>query len=238
VGQRLGQHFLKDASLLKRIAIAACPVREPLVIEIGPGEGALTAHLAERTDQLIAIELDSILAGRLSLPGVKIVNADVLATDLAAWGECVVAGNLPYYITSPIVDRILAMGPLCRRAVLLVQREVAERLAAAPGSRDYGFLSVTTQSRAEVELLFGVPRGAFRPPPKVDSAVVRLTPRPASLPDGFVVFAADCFRMKRKTLRNNLAAKHPGIAAHPAAGLRAEQLSIAELRSLYDALVS
>lgn len=238
MGRRLGQHFLRDESALSRIAAAACPTREPLAIEIGPGEGALTRHLAKRADRLIAIELDSELARRLDIPGVEVVHADILATDLRQWDGCVVAGNLPYYITSPIIERILELGPLCRRAVLLVQKEVAERLAASPGGRDYGYLSVSVQSRAQVDVLFDVPRGAFRPPPKVDSSAVRLTPRGDAPPSAFLAFAGDCFRLKRKTLRNNLSAKYPRISGHPAAGLRAEQLSIAELRSLFDALVS
>jgi 16S rRNA (adenine1518-N6/adenine1519-N6)-dimethyltransferase len=238
VGRRLGQHFLRDQSALARIAAAACPSREPLVIEIGPGEGALTRHLAARADRLIAIELDAALASRLQAAGVEVVQADILATPIAQWGECVVAGNLPYYITSPIIEHVLAAAPQVRRAVLLVQREVAGRLCAAPNSRDYGYLTVSVQSRAEVELLFDIPRGAFRPAPKVDSAVVRLTPRADAPPPSFLDFAADCFRLKRKTLRNNLAWKYPKIARLPASGLRAEQLSLAELRSLYDALVS
>lgn len=237
MGRRLGQHFLRDESALSRIAAAACPAREPLVIEIGPGEGALTRHLAARAERLIAIELDAALAARLDIAGAEVVHADVLGADLSQWGECVIAGNLPYYITSPIIEKILALGPQCRRAVLLVQKEVAERLAASPGSRDYGYLTVSAQSRAQVEPLFDVRRGAFRPPPKVDSSVVRLTPRAAPSPE-FLSFAAQCFRMKRKTLRNNLAASFPRIAEHPFAGLRAEQLSLAQLRALFDALVS
>lgn len=238
MGRRLGQHFLRDESALRRIAAAACPAREPLVIEIGPGEGALTRDLAARADRVIAIELDPELARGLVLPGVEVLHADVLSADLSQWGECVVAGNLPYYITSPVLEKILALGPLCRRAVLMVQREVAERLAASPGSRDYGYLTVSAQSRAVVEVLFDVPRGAFRPPPRVDSSVVRLTPRVSAPPPEFLAFAAACFRMKRKTLRNNLAARYPAVAQHPWAGLRAEQLSIGELKALFDALVS
>lgn len=208
------------------------------MIEIGPGEGALTRHLAPRADRVIAIELDAELAGHLDVAGVEVVHADILATDLSQWGECAVAGNLPYYITSPIVEKILELGSLCRHAVLLVQKEVAERLAASPGSRDYGYLTVSVQSRAAVDVLFGVPRGAFRPPPKVDSSVVRLTPLGAAPPPAFLSFAGECFRMKRKTLRNNLSEKFPKIAAHPAARMRAEQLSIVQLRELFDALVS
>lgn len=238
MGRRLGQHFLRDESALSRIAAAACPAREPLVIEIGPGEGALTRHLAARAERVVAIELDAALAARLDVAGAEVIHADVLGADLSQWGECVIAGNLPYYITSPIIEKILALGSQCRRAVLLVQKEVAERLAASPGSRDYGYLTVSAQSRAQVEPLFDVPRGAFRPPPKVDSSVVRLTPRAAALSPEFLSFAAQCFRMKRKTLRNNLAASFPRIAEHPFAGLRAEQLSLTELQELFDALVS
>lgn len=232
--------------MLERIAAAACPVPEPLVIEIGPGRGALTARLLPRCGRLIAIELDPPLtehlrrrfaaAGRL-----EIVAADVLATDLAQWGEAVIAGNLPYYITSPILEKVLALGALVKRAVLLVQKEVAERLAAAPGGREYGFLSVRTQFLARVELLFTVPPAAFQPPPKVDSALVRLTPFPRAAelgiadPGGFLDFAALCFRQKRKTLRNNLAGRYPSarVDALPEARRRAEELPLEHLAELY-----
>ncbi len=170
----------------------------------------------------------------------------MLATGLAQWGPAVVAGNLPYYITSPIVEKTLALGPLLRRAVFLVQREVAERLAANPGSRDWGLLSVRTQLLAHVEILFGVPPAAFHPPPKVDSAVVRMTPRnriaELALDSGgnFLAFAGLCFRQKRKTLRNNLAGAYGRDAMEglPEAGLRAEQLSIEQLAALYRRLHS
>ena len=138
----------------------------------------------------------------------------MLKTDLAALaspGRAVIAGNLPYYITSPILDRVFALADRWERAVFLVQAEVAARLAAEPGSRDYGYLSVLTQVYARPRILFEVPRAAFRPPPKVDSAVVLLEPRDAQADwgvadrDAFLRFASDCFRHKRKTLRNNLA---------------------------------
>ncbi len=217
------------------------------MVEIGPGRGALTAHLLPLAGRLIAIELDPALAAALpQAPSLEVLNADVLATDLAQWGPVVVAGNLPYYIASPILDRVLALGPLLRRGVFLVQREVAERLTATPGSRDYGYLTVRTQLRARVELLFGVPPAAFQPPPKVDSAVVRLTPcdRAAELglDDGkrFLKFAEQCFRQKRKTLRNNLAAAYGREAADrlPEGGLRAEQLSLERLAEVYRALTA
>jgi 16S rRNA (adenine1518-N6/adenine1519-N6)-dimethyltransferase len=242
LGRRLGQHFLFQQSLLERIAVAACGEAAARVIEIGPGPGGLTAALARRAGELILIELDSGLAAALRAqysqqPQVKVIEADVLATDMGQWGAAVVCGNLPYYITSPIVERALALGPLLERAVFLVQREVANRLAAQPGSRDYGFLSVSVQAQCRVEKLFVVKPAAFRPPPNVDSAVVRLTPlAEPQTPDlaAFRRFASQCFRQKRKTLRNNLAPLAPRelLDSLPEAALRAEQLSVAQLAAL------
>jgi len=161
--------------------------------------------------------------------------------DLSAWGPVTIAGNLPYYITSPIIQRVLSLGPLLRRAVFLVQKEVAERITAQPGTREYGYLSVQTQLQAEARILFPVSRSAFQPPPKVESAVIRLVPRPVMEvddPGAFLQFASVCFRQKRKTLRNNLAAAYPkelldGISE---GGMRAEQLSIARLASIFQHL--
>jgi 16S rRNA (adenine1518-N6/adenine1519-N6)-dimethyltransferase len=230
LGRRLGQHFLFDPRILERIALAACPEPVHTVIEIGPGPGGLTSHLAARCERLIAIELDpqlaSALAGRYK--NVEVVQADVLRTNLDAWGPAVIAGNLPYYITSPIIDRVLELGSIVQNATFLVQREVAVRLAAQPGSRDYGYLTVATQARAKVEVLFAVKPGAFKPPPKVDSALVRLTPLKADLPRGFLPFVSRCFAHKRKTLANNV----PQVAGQPEARLRAEQLSVAQLLDL------
>lgn len=239
---RLGQHFLNRPTLLARLAEAACPEHAPLVIEIGPGRGALTRFLLERAARVIAIELDRRLAGELrdKFPGeerLEVVEADVLATPLGQWGPAVVAGNLPYYITSPILTRIFELGASLRRAVLLMQEEVARRLTAEPGTRAYGFLTVHANLFTRPEVLFSVPAAAFRPPPKVRSAAVRLTPRPEIRPheqEQFLEFAARCFRQKRKTLRNNLAAYYgPRIDLCPEAGLRAEQLSLAQLRELW-----
>ena len=165
--------------------------------------------------------------------------ADILKTDLAPLLPAVIAGNLPYYITSPIIEKTLAAGPGVVRAVFLMQKEVADRLSAAPGSRDYGYLTVQTQLLSEPKTLFRVPPGAFTPPPKVDSAVVRLEPRNEPLvpdPEAFLRFASACFRMKRKTLRNNLSGGWPEIASQPEARLRAEQLALAELVNLYTRL--
>ncbi|HLH17333.1 MAG TPA: 16S rRNA (adenine(1518)-N(6)/adenine(1519)-N(6))-dimethyltransferase RsmA [Bryobacteraceae bacterium] len=237
--QRLGQHFLIKGSILERIAAAACPQREPLVIEIGPGRGALTAKLLDRADRVVAIELDPYLATLLrERSAAEVVEADVLATELGQWGPAVIAGNLPYYITSPIVERVLRAG--FRRAVLLVQKEVADRLAAQPGSRDYGFLTVETALFAHARKLFEVKPSAFHPPPKVDSAVVRLDPRPCPVddPEDFLRFAGLCFRHKRKTIRNNLAEVYgkERIGGWPEAGSRAEQLSLEQLLEMYGRL--
>jgi 16S rRNA (adenine1518-N6/adenine1519-N6)-dimethyltransferase len=236
MGQRLGQHFLIKGSVLERIAAAVCPGREPLVVEIGPGRGALTQKLLPRADRVVAVELDSYLAAHLrDRYSVEVVEADVLATDLAQWGRPAIAGNLPYYITSPIVEKVLRMDFI--RAVFLVQKEVADRLAAQPGSRDYGFLTVQTAVYASARKLFEVKPSAFHPPPKVDSAVVLLEPRPPAVdnPEEFLRFAGLCFRHKRKTIRNNLAEVYgkERIDSWPEAALRAEQLGLEQLLELY-----
>jgi len=244
LGRPLGQHFLFQRPILERIAQSVAPSPEPLVIEIGPGPGALTESLRPRCERLILVELDPRLAEALAAryhddPGVTVLQADVLATDLTQWGPAVVCGNLPYYITSPIVEHTLSLGPQLRRAVFLIQKEVADRLAAGPGTRDYGYLSVATQLLCHVERQFLVKPASFRPPPKVDSAVVRLTRHaepPAVDRRAFLKFASACFRQKRKTLRNNLAGVWPQAAEWPEAGLRAEQLSVAQLISLFSRL--
>ncbi len=247
MGRRLGQHFLVRQAVLSSIAQAACPKPGETLIEIGPGRGALTSHLLEHAARVIAVELDPVLAQYLrekfrESPKLEVVEGDILRVPLDAYGPLVVAGNLPYYITSPIVEKTLALGPLLRRAVFLVQREVATRLAAAPGSRDYGYLSVLAQLQAEVSVLFPVSRAAFRPPPKVDSAVVRFLPRPlaAEFDDAkaLLKFAGLCFHQKRKTIRNNLLGAYPKerLDALPETSRRAEQLSIAEIAALYRTL--
>lgn len=247
--RRLGQHFLIRPSILERIASAACPEAEPLVIEIGPGKGALTSHLLRRAEHLIAIEIDKDLAAHLAEayaeePRLTVIAQDILATDLRQWPATVIAGNLPYYITSPILEKVLPLGPPLRRAVFLVQKEVAERITARPGSRDYGYLSVFTRFYSRPEMLFKVPPGAFSPPPKVDSAVVRLTIEPAGERLGitdasrFLTFLRACFAQKRKTLRNNLSRLYgqQALDAQSEAGLRAEQLSLEQFADLYQRL--
>jgi 16S rRNA (adenine1518-N6/adenine1519-N6)-dimethyltransferase len=239
---KLGQHFLIKGSVLERIAAAACPEPEPLVIEIGPGRGALTEKLLRRAGRVIAIELDGALVEHLQRKfageeRLTLIHRNVLETDLEKWSPAVIAGNLPYYITSPILEKVLR-APF-RRAVFLVQKEVAERLAARPGGRDYGFLTLRTALRAEPQVLFGVKPSAFRPPPKVDSAVVALQPR-NRLPDvrnqdAFLRFVSQCFRHKRKTIRNNLTGLYPKeeISRWPEGARRAEELSIEEFAAMY-----
>ena len=245
--QKLGQHFLIRGSILERIARAACPQREPLVVEIGPGRGALTTHLLARADRVIAIEIDPYLAQGLvnTNSNLQVIEANALEIDLAQWGPATITGNLPYYAATAILERVMALGPAVRRGVFLAQKEVAQRITASPGSRNYGYLSVSMQVSADIELLFEVPPAAFHPPPKVDSAVLRFVPhdRAAELDiadrDAFLRFVALCFRQKRKTLRNNLAAQYgAALDGWPEVNLRAEQVGIPMFAAMYRRLVT
>ena len=244
---KLGQHFLIRGSILERIAAMACPSPEALVIEIGPGRGALTEKLLRHSARVVAIEIDPFLAEHLRerFSGenrLRIVAADVLETDLTRWGRGPIVGNLPYYITSPILEKVAVLD--VPRAIFLIQKEVAERLVAQPGQRDYGFLTVAMALRAEVRLRFEVKPAAFHPPPKVDSAVVSIQPhhRDLGIPDhrAFLEFVGRCFRHKRKTIRNNLAEiyGHERIDVWPEAGLRAEQISLEQFAAMYRRVVS
>lgn len=233
--QKLGQHFLTKGSILERIAAAACPEPQELVIEIGPGRGALTERLLRRAARVVAVELDPYLVAHLrrkfaTEPRLEVVEGDVLSTDLNQWGPAPLVGNLPYYITSPILEK--AVRSQSPRVVFLIQKEVAERLVAKPGTRGYGYLTVATALFARARLLFEVKPSAFHPPPEVDSAVVLLEPRAgdwgAADREGFLRFAGLCFRHKRKTLRNNLAEVYgkDAVEGWPEAGLRAEQIGV------------
>jgi 16S rRNA (adenine1518-N6/adenine1519-N6)-dimethyltransferase len=243
----LGQHFLHDQAALARVAEALTIEPGAMVVEIGPGEGALTEHLLRQGARVTALEIDPRLAGKLrerfaGNPSLEIIEADVLAADLAALAAgrsqapVKVAGNLPYYITSPILRRVFAAGEVVSTAVFLVQKEVALRITAGKGSRDYGYLSVLCELHAGRELLFTVPPGAFRPPPKVTSAVVRLVMRPEiDVPEKLLAFLKSAFRQPRKTLLNNLSGMYERsrLAGLPESRLRAQEMSLAELRALW-----
>lgn len=213
--KRLGQHFLTDPRLLGRIADALACTRDDTVIEIGPGRGALTEHLLQRAGRVIAIELDRELAPILrerwkDEPRFSLVEGDVLEQDLGALagGPYLLAGNVPYNITTPILFHAMRR-PRPTRAVYLVQKEVADRVVAPPGSDDYGALSVNVQALADVERLFLVGAKSFTPPPKVESAVIRVVPRAMPLMDDaeeepFRTFVQAAFGLRRKQMRRVL----------------------------------
>jgi 16S rRNA (adenine1518-N6/adenine1519-N6)-dimethyltransferase len=248
---KLGQNFLVDQNAARRIVEALGDVSNRIVIEIGPGRGVLTDLLIPQAKRVIGIELDRVLAAQLRMnyatkPNVEILESDFVTAEFPSivgrrpgplhdlrptQPETVdVVGNLPYYITSDIVLRILELHPNIERAVIMVQREVADRISAAPGSRDYGLLSATAQLFARVEKLFTLPPAAFSPPPEVHSSVLRLTmaSRLEELQvqeEPFIAFLKLAFAQKRKTLVNNLRGQYELAsirAALKAAGLRAD----------------
>lgn len=238
--RKLGQHFLVRDSVLERLAIAACSDYTPRVIEIGPGRGALTRHLLPRTEELHAIELDPALVDFLqnkfsAEPKLHIHHGDVLATDLSQWGPGVIIGNLPYYITSPIIEKFLALDDRFPLGVFLMQWEVAERISAKPGTRNYGYLTVATQLVCNIQLICKVPSSAFAPPPKVDSGALQFRRKTKTVPNlsDLLLFVSRCFIHKRKTLHNNLKPFRYGIDSCPEANLRAEQLSIEQFIDLH-----
>jgi 16S rRNA (adenine1518-N6/adenine1519-N6)-dimethyltransferase len=241
--QKLGQHFLISGKILERIAKAACGERMPLAVEIGPGRGALTEHLLDHADRVVAIELDGALVQYLrerwrGEARIEVIEANALEAEWPQWANGVLTGNLPYYVATPIISRFLRCPGKLSAGVFLIQKEVAERITAKPGCREYGYFSVECQFLAKVEYLFTVPPGAFRPPPKVDSGVIRMTPReepPVEDAEEFLKFVSMCFRQKRKTLRNNLAGS---FAVDEMEGMsrRAEQLGVEEFVELYRGL--
>ena len=231
---KLGQHFLASDQAALRIVEALGDISDATVLEIGPGRGAITDLLARTARRLIAVELDRVLSAQLRMkfnmqPNVEIIEGDILTIELDtvfgakpgslrtglsfAPDPARVVGNLPYYITSDIVLRLLEYHRYFSTIVIMVQKEVAERLAALPGSRDYGLLSATAQLYGRVEQLFTLPPGAFAPAPKVHSSVIRITikPRLQSLRVAeaeFIGFLKLCFGQKRKTLWNNLKTRY------------------------------
>lgn len=235
--RRLGQHFLTDPRILERIVDALDPAPDDVVLEIGPGKGSLTDQLLARGLRVIAIEKDRRLAAELARRNAErrtarftLVQGDALDLDWHALLDAHLAvprfrivGNIPYAITSPLIAKALT-PPLPDAIVFLVQAEVADRLVAAPGSRTYGALSVGVQALCGVERLFTIRAGAFTPPPRVQSALVRLTPlaQPLVALDeigAFRTFVTACFARRRKQLRNVLMAATGRSAAQVAAGL-------------------
>ncbi len=265
---KLGQNFLADPGAAERIVDALGDLAGATVLEIGAGRGALTRLLAERAERVVAIEIDRVLAAQLGMQfgkrrNVEVIEGDVLAMDLAtlialhpgdliprltALPKARVVGNLPYHITSPILMRLFRFAGMLEKIVITVQREVGARIAARPGSRDYGVLSAATQLFARVEKLFTLPPGAFSPAPKVHSTVLRLTvePRAEALgvpADAFVEFLKLCFAQKRKTLANNLKAAHDLdtvrdalAAARIRRDARAEALTLEQTAAMFRAL--
>jgi 16S rRNA (adenine1518-N6/adenine1519-N6)-dimethyltransferase len=213
--KKYGQHFLSDPRILEGIVDALAPTSADTVVEIGPGRGSLTEILVERSGRLIAVEIDRALTEDLQKkyshrPSVSIVLGDVLETDLhaLAGSDFLLIGNVPYYITTPIVFKALD-APIPRRSVFLVQLEVAERMAAKEDTESYGALSVNVAAVAHTEQVMTVPAGAFKPPPKVESAVIRLTPRAAPLVSveslaGFRTFVQAAFGQRRKQMQRAL----------------------------------
>jgi 16S rRNA (adenine1518-N6/adenine1519-N6)-dimethyltransferase len=215
-----GQHFLHERRYIERIVSAISPRPEDFLVEIGPGEGALTFPLLAAAGKLTAIELDTDLIPRLqanaaSIGELSIVHADVLKVDFTALAQSAgvarlrIAGNLPYYISSPILFHCIEHAATITDMHFMLQKEVVDRMAAEPGSKVYGRLSVMLQLACRVVPLFDVPPGAFRPPPKVDSAVVRLVPIPAEArhdadPDRLHAIVKAAFAQRRKTLSNAL----------------------------------
>jgi 16S rRNA (adenine1518-N6/adenine1519-N6)-dimethyltransferase len=231
---KLGQNFLIDHSAARRIVEALGDISNRTVVEIGPGRGMLTDLLVRRARKVIGIELDHVLAAQMRMRYATLKNVEILESNFVTveWTSMVgrrpgplhdlrptqpetvdIVGNLPYYVTSDIVLRILNEHESIGRAVIMVQREVADRISAEPGRRDYGLLSATAQLFARVENLFTVPPAAFDPAPQVHSSVLRLTmaPRVRELqvePEAFLAMLALAFAQKRKTLANNLRGRY------------------------------
>jgi 16S rRNA (adenine1518-N6/adenine1519-N6)-dimethyltransferase len=246
----LGQHFLKSASVEKLLAVVD-PAPDEVFLEIGPGEGALTRPLAERAERVVAVELDRRLARGLRgivPPSVEIVEGDALKMDLRLLvppGGRVV-GNLPYYVSSPLVRRILDLHDRVRDAHVMLQEEVAQRIASPPGSREYGILSVLYALWADVDLPLRFPPGAFRPPPRVSSALLRARfrqdPRaPVRDLSGFERLLKRAFARRRRTLENNLQDSYPNLKEYLRflkieGQRRAETLSVEEFAAIWRVL--
>jgi 16S rRNA (adenine1518-N6/adenine1519-N6)-dimethyltransferase len=247
--KRFGQNFLADPHYIERIVAAIAPVPGDNLVEIGPGLAALTRGLIERAGHIHAIEIDRDLAARLAADfppeALELHVADALAFDFATLGPKLrVVGNLPYNISSPMLFHLAQYAASLRDVHVMLQKEVVARMVAAPDTPDYGRLSVMLQVRFRMNRLFIVPPGAFRPPPKIDSAIVRLVPlgdAAPSIPDAalFARIVAAAFGQRRKTLRNALAAIADEAALRAAGidpGARGETLAVADFVRLANAL--
>ncbi len=266
---KLGQNFLVDRGAMQRIVDALGDITQTTVMEIGPGRGALTDFLAVRAGRLIAVELDRVLSAQLRmryarLPNVDVIEADILKTDIATIigkrpgplrdlrpSEPIkarVVGNLPYYITSDILLALFEAHRNLECVVIMVQEEVADRLAAKPGGSQYGLLSATAQLYGKVEKLFTLPPDAFNPPPKVHSGVVRILIEPQFEAlqvneEGFIEFLKLAFGQKRKTLLNNLRERYGAEQAKQALAsakvkpdVRAEALTLEKMAAIHKTL--
>lgn len=247
--KRFGQNFLTDESVIESIVRAVSPARSDSVVEIGPGLSALTAPLLARLDHLAVIEIDRDLAARLrnrfSDKQLTIHEADVLTVDFSQFGDSLrVVGNLPYNISSPLLFHLVAYAEHIRDQHFMLQKEVIDRMVAAPGDGDYGRLSVMLQARYRMTHLFDVPPEAFDPPPKVTSAIVRMVPLGADRAQprserAFSQVVAKAFSQRRKMLRRVLADWSVDWAA---VGIketaRAEELSVSDFIRLADFLVN
>jgi 16S rRNA (adenine1518-N6/adenine1519-N6)-dimethyltransferase len=250
MGRRLGQHFLRPASVTRLLAVVD-PQPDQRFLEIGPGGGALTIPLCARAGHVTAIEVDRVLADALArrgIPNLTVHNADALHADfdaLAPPGTRLV-GNLPYFISSPLLRRFLDLRGRVPDAHVMLQEEVARRVASPPGSKEYGILSVLFALWADVRIVLRFPPGAFQPPPKVHSAVIRIVFRdePAvrlARPEAFAPLVARAFTQRRRTLENNLQDSYPNLKEHLRllnieGSRRAETLSVVEFGRLANAL--
>jgi len=255
----LGQHFLRDPSIARAIVDLVAPTARDLVVEIGPGDGALTSIVAGRAGRVIALEIDRALAAalRARLPAVEVLEADARGWSYAgltasAGGRVLILGNLPYSVGKPILMSLIGARRAIQEMALMLQREVAERIAAPPGGKTYGSLSIFTQLHCDVRLAFRVPPSAFRPPPKVDSAVLhlRVLPQPRVAladPRRFESVVRAAFAQRRKMLANALGAglglpldvvRRAAAASGVDPTRRAETLTLTEFAALTTALPS
>lgn len=246
VRKSLGQHFLHQRSVIDAIVERFAPRADDVVLEVGPGRGALTEALAPRVAALHVVEVDRMLAAQLSdrggeIPNLTVHREDILQFDVRALGRQVrVIGNLPYNISTPVVFHLLDQGPCIEDMHLMLQKEVVDRMLAAPGSKTYGRLSVMVQQRCRGELLLKVAPGAFTPPPRVQSAVVKLVPvkppvHPVHDPTHFAALVKKAFAQRRKTLRNALKGlidEEELLRCGIAPGDRAERVSVAQFALL------